>query len=278
MIELHDFSYEYPGAAEPALRAVDLQVREGEFCAVVGANGAGKSTLCYALSGFIPHFYRGRTSGSIAVAGFDVLSTPLSESVQRVGLVFDDPFNQITGARFTVREEVGFGLENLGVPKPEMDRRIEAALAGTGLLELKDRSPYALSGGQQQRLAIASVLAMQPQVLVLDEPTSHLDPTGSRQVLEVLQRLTDERGTTVVLVAHNLEWLAERADRVLLLENGAVRADGSPREVLSSTEAMRCGLRLTDFTLVAREASARQIVADGGPLPVTLEQALDFLS
>ncbi|MCU0506969.1 MAG: energy-coupling factor ABC transporter ATP-binding protein [Anaerolineae bacterium] len=275
MIAVRDFTYTYPAAPRPALIDINLEIAPGQFVGVVGANGAGKSTLCYALSGFIPDFYRGDVKGSLSVAGRDLCKTPVAELAGEVGLVFANPFNQITGARFTVREELAFGLENLGRPRDEMVARVDEALRLTGLTELADRSPYALSGGQQQRVAIASVIVLRPKVLVLDEPTSQLDPVGAREVFETLDALTGE-GATVILAEHKLEWIAAHADRVIALRGGRVAADGTPREVLADASAEELGLMPTRYTLAARLAATQGVVKRDGPLPVTLDEAREF--
>ncbi len=278
MITIEHLTYTYPATGRPALQDLSLHIPAGQFCAIVGANGAGKSTLCYALTGFVPHFYRGRMEGRLQVAGHDIAVTPPSALVGLVGLVFANPFNQITGACYTVREEVAFGLENLGVPPAAMEQRIAQALALTGLTELADRSPFALSGGQQQRLALAAVLAMQPRVLVLDEPTSQLDPVGTREVFTVLAALAAQQDTTVVLVSHALEWVATHADRVIVLMAGRLVADGPPAEVLTRPELESWGVGTTRYTQAARRAQAQGLVPPGRPLPVTLSQAVAFWS
>jgi energy-coupling factor transporter ATP-binding protein EcfA2 len=277
MIRVGDLIYSYPTGASPALRGVSLDVPEGQFLALVGANGAGRSTLCYALSGFVPHFYKGDFSGSVVVAGHDVPHSTLGELAGEVGLVFSNPFNQITGACYTLRDEVAFGLENLGVPREEMIPRVEEAIDLAGLVGMEDRSPYALSGGQQQRLAIASVIVMRPRVLVLDEPTSQLDPVGSREVFELLDNLARRGGTTVVLVEQKLEWIAVHADRVVALHQGRIVADGKPREVLASPEVERIGVGSTRYTQTARDYGRREPESVDGPLPVTLEQTVEYL-
>ncbi len=276
MIELHQVHYTYPGAQQPALRDVTFSVPPGQLCALVGASQAGKSTLCYTLSGFIPHFFRGALRGSVRVAGLEVPQTPLADLAGVVGLVFQNPFNQISGARFSVRDEVAFGLENLGVPRAEILPRVEQALEMVGLAELADRSPYALSGGQQQRLALAAVIVMRPAVLILDEPTAQLDPVGTRAVFEALRRITAGGQTTVLLVEHKLEWIATFADRVLVLDGGRLVADGEPRAVLGSAQAWDHGVGLTRYTQAAQRAVERGLAQACGPLPVTLEQAQRF--
>jgi energy-coupling factor transport system ATP-binding protein len=277
MIEISGLTFTYAGASSPALRQVDLSVERGQLCAIVGANGAGKTTLCYALTGFVPHFYRGSLTGSIRLAGREVTKSPPADLVGEVGLVFQNPFNQITGARFTVREEIAFGLENLGVPRQEMVERLEEALDITGLTEVAERSPFALSGGQQQRLAIASVIAMRPRLLVLDEPTSQLDPAGTRDVFAALRAMTARGETTIVLTELKLALVAAFADRVVALAEGCVVADGEPRQILASETMQTYGIGETRYTQAARRALQSGLAPADRPLPVTLDQAVGFL-
>jgi energy-coupling factor transporter ATP-binding protein EcfA2 len=276
-IQLNNLTYAYPRAERPALASITLDVPAGQFCAVVGANGAGKSTLCYVLAGFMPQFFRGELTGQATAAGVDVAAAEVAELAGTVGLVFANPFNQITGARFTVREEIAFGLENLGVPREKMESRVADVMALAGLTGVADRSPYALSGGQQQRLAIASVLVMDPQILVLDEPTSQLDPVGTREVFSVLHDLAATDDITIVLASHKLEWVAVYADRVIVLDDGRVVADGPPADILASPDLPGHGVRPTRYTQAAVAAQAAGAVGPGKrPLPVTLEQAIEF--
>ncbi len=274
MIVLDRVTYTYPGAIEPALREVSLTIPDGQFCAIIGGNGAGKSTLAYSLAGFVPHFYHGALSGSITVLGHPTAGTRLHDLVRIVGLVFQNPFNQISGTKFTVREEVAFGLENLGVPAAEMRPRVEATMALVGIGDLADRSPLALSGGQMQRVALAAVLAMQPQVLVLDEPTSQLDPVGSREVFAAVRALAAERQVTVVMIEHKLEWVATFADRVIALDRGVVVGDGSPAQVLTDEGLLARHIGQTRFTLAARRARDLAGWRRDRPLPVTLDEAV----
>ncbi len=276
MIELLDLRFTYAGGDRPALDGISLSVPAGQFCAVVGANGAGKSSLCYALTGFIPHFYRGDYRGTASVAGRVVETATPADLAGVAGLVFQDPFGQITGARFTVRDEVAFGLENLGVPQEEMHGRIEQALMVCGLRAVADRSPFALSGGQQQRLAIASILAMRPSLLVLDEPTSQLDPAGTRDLFSALRGLSVAQQTTVLLTEHKLTWVAALADRVVALSGGRVIADGTAREVLTSEAVLRSGVGRTRYTQAASAARQSGLRPLDRPLPVTLAQALEY--
>jgi len=274
IVTLQDFTYQYPLTEEPALKDVDLKIEEGEFVAVIGPNGAGKSTLCYAVSGFVPHFFQGELDGRLEVAGVETGDSSLSEWVLNVGLAFQNPFNQISGSKFSVYEEIAFGLENIGVPRDEIRERVDAAMEWTGIADLADRSPYALSGGQQQRVALTSIFVMEPQVMVLDEPTSQLDPIGTRQVLQVVKEMS-ERGITVLLAEHKVEWIAEFADRVIALYEGEIFLQGTPAEVLTSPELSEMGFNISRYTSVARKAAEQGLWPQDRRLPVTLEEAVE---
>lgn len=273
IVNLKDVTYKYPLTETPALQNIDLQVKEGEFVAVIGPNGAGKSTLCYTLAGFIPHFFKGELNGTVEVAGVETSQSSLHEWVLNVGLAFQNPFNQISGAKYTVFEEIAFGLENIGVPRDKMQVRVEEAMKLTGISDLADRSPYSLSGGQQQRVALTSILVMQPKVLVLDEPTSQMDPIGTREVFGVIRRMVEE-GMTVVLAEHKVEWIANFADRVVALHEGRILLDGKPREVLTSDILLDKGFGISRYTSVARKARGMGLWRRG-QLPVTLEEAVE---
>jgi energy-coupling factor transport system ATP-binding protein len=272
-INLKDVTYKYPLTESPALQQINVQVAQGEFVAVIGPNGAGKSTLCHTLAGFVPHFFKGELTGTVEVDGKDLSNSTLSDWVLNVGLAFQNPFNQISGAKYTVFEEIAFGLENIGIPRAEMKQRVEEAMSLTGIADLADRSPYSLSGGQQQRVALTSILVMQPKVLVLDEPTSQMDPVGTREVFGVVHALA-ERGMTVVMAEHKVEWIAQFADRVVALHEGQVLLDGKPAEVLSSDLLPEKGFGISRYTTTARRAK-EQGLWKKDRLPVTLEEAVE---
>jgi energy-coupling factor transport system ATP-binding protein len=273
IVTLQNVTYTYPLTDVPVLRNINLQVERGEFVAVIGPNGAGKSTLCYTIAGFVPHFFKGDLTGTVEVAGNESHEAILSEWVLNVGLAFQNPFNQISGAKYTVFEELVFGLENIGVPREEMIARVEDAMRLTGISDLADRSPYSLSGGQQQRVALTSILVMQPKVLVLDEPTSQMDPIGTREVFGVIHRMA-EQGMTVILVEHKLEWIAQFADRVIALKDGEILLDGNPSEVLTSPLLPENGFGVSRYTSVARQAQAMGLWNEA-KLPVTLDEAVE---
>jgi energy-coupling factor transport system ATP-binding protein len=276
IVEVINVTYKYPLTDSPALQNLNMQVNEGEFVAIIGPNGAGKSTLCYTLAGFVPHFFKGELTGTVEVAGNESSQSSLHEWVLNVGLAFQNPFNQISGAKYTVFEELAFGLENIGVPRDEMRARVEGALDLTGIRDLADRSPYSLSGGQQQRVALASILVMQPKVLVLDEPTSQLDPIGTREVFGVIRKLAEE-GMTVILVEHKVEWIAQFADRIIALKDGQILLDGTPSEVLTSSVLEGSGFGISRYTSVARTAQELGLWKKDR-LPVTLDEAVEGFS
>jgi energy-coupling factor transport system ATP-binding protein len=277
LVNLHDVTYKYPLTDTPALKNINLQVETGEFVAVIGPNGAGKSTLCYTIAGFIPHFFKGELEGKVQVAGLDTLQSTLSQCVVEIGLAFQNPFNQISGAKFTVFEEIAFGLENTGVPRQAMLERVGQVMELTGISELAERSPYSLSGGQQQRVALASILVMEPKVLVLDEPTSQLDPIGAREVFQVVKEMS-ARGMTVILVEHKVEWIAQFADRVVAMQDGMIIMEGSPADVLTSSLLADSGFGLSRYTQAARDAVSRGLWPEQMRLPVTLQEAVDGFS
>ena len=230
MIAVRRLTYTYPQRTSPALREVTWDVAEGEFVLVAGASGSGKSTLLRCLNGLVPHFSGGVLAGQVSVAGFDAVKAGPRVLSRHVGFVAQDPEAQAVLDR--VEGEIAFALENAAVPPDEMRRRVEEVLDLLDLTPLRDRRLHTLSGGERQRLAIASALALRPRVLVLDEPTSQLDPQSAEDVLRALVRLNDDLGLTIVLAEHRLERIVRYADRLTYLAAGRVVADGPVREVL----------------------------------------------
>lgn len=275
MITLSGVSYSYPDAEKPVLAGLDLTVAEGSVYGIVGASGSGKTTLAKTISGFIPHAEGGDLEGEVTVAGINVVESTLLDVVSSVGLVTQNPFNQITGARFAVEEEIAFGLENVGTPRAEMIERVGAIIDRFGLGELRARSPYELSGGQQQLVAIASIMVMNPTVLVMDEPTSQLDPGGTRLVFDVIDRVAG-LGTTVVLLEHKLELLRDHADTIGVIAEGRIVLSGAPRDVLADERLFEWGVGSTRFTTAARAAVAAGVTAADVPLPVSLAEAVHY--
>lgn len=260
-----NLSYAYPGTARESLSDIDLSVQPGELVGVVGPTNAGKSTLCLLAMGLAPHFFGGRLKGSVAAFGRDSLSMTVAERSVDVGLLFQNPFTQISGARERVDDEIAFGPECHGFPRAEIDERVAEAMELVGLNGLAPRHPGDLSGGQLQRLALAALLAMRPRLLLLDEPTSQLDPAGTAAIFDVLAGL-HARGVTIVIVEHRFEKLAELCPRIIALVGGRLLADGTPDTVFNlPVVADRVGLPV--YTRLARAAKL------SSPWPVRLHDA-----
>ena len=265
-IRVQDVSYTYEEADSPALSDVSAEIREGEFVAVLGHNGSGKSTLAKLLNAlYLP------TKGNVVVCGYDTRQEELVWEIRRrAGMIFQNPDNQIVAT--VVKEDVAFGLENLGVPTEEMIPRIESALATVRMSKYADTAPHMLSGGQKQRVAIAGILAMEPSVIIADEATAMLDPSGRREVLDTILALNRNKGITVVWITHFMEEAA-RADRILVVSDGRVVENGTPKEVFEKVDRMR-ELHLDVPHMAALAADLR---AEGMPLPpgiLTVEEML----
>ncbi|MBN9610911.1 MAG: cobalt ABC transporter ATP-binding protein [Actinobacteria bacterium 69-20] len=273
MIRLDGVSYAYPDAVRPVLENVSLDIGRGAIAGILGASGAGKTTLAKIMAGFIPAVDGGELSGTVSVDGQGMGDLPLAEAVSRVGLVIQNPFNQISGARYTVREEIAFGLENFGVARPEMQGRVDEVAELLNLGPLLDRSPYELSGGQQQLVAIASMIVLRTPVLVMDEPTSQLDPAGTRMVFDVLSTLRGT-GITVVIFEHKLELLHQHADALYVLADRSIVAAGDPTDILADARLAEWHIGSTRYTRAARAAQDRGLLAGLQHLPVSLEQAV----
>lgn len=238
-IIIENLRYRYPHAKKLALDGLNFSVEKGEFIGIIGENGAGKSTLSQAVMGLVPQFYKGAYGGKVIVDGIEAGKTPVSQLCGHVGLVFQNPFNQLSGAKDNVYEEVAFGMQNLGIPAEEMKERVENALKLLDIWQYRDRNPFDLSGGQMQRVAIASVLVMRPDVMILDEPTSQLDPEGSDEVFRAVETLTNS-GITILMIEQKIEKLAAYCDRILLLHGGKQIAFDTPAEGIF--HAGSCGL------------------------------------
>jgi energy-coupling factor transporter ATPase len=274
VIGTRNLTYTYPGGTKPSIKDVSIKIEKGEFTLITGPSGCGKTTLCRCFNGLIPHFYHGELKGEIAVAELNVAEHPTHELARHVGLVFQNPENQLFA--LSVEKDVAFGLENLGVPREEMRKRVDWTLNLTGIYDLRERAPYELSGGQQQRVAIASVLAMQPEVMVLDEPTSFLDPLGARKIFEVIYELNKTLGITVVLVEHRLDLTARYADHIIMMNEGEVVLDGEPREILSSEEARLIGVGIPKATRLY-QILKKDGIKLGNKVPLSSEEMATFL-
>jgi energy-coupling factor transporter ATP-binding protein EcfA2 len=225
-----NLGFKYSGAKKTAIQGIDLSIGVGEFILLTGPSGCGKTSLCRCLNGLIPNFYQGEWTGQLHVDGLDITTQPTSELSRKIGYVFQNPENQLFA--LTVEKDVAFGPENLGYSRDEIRKRVNEAMKITGTLALKELAPYELSGGQQQRVALAGVLAMKPSIIVLDEPTSFLDPHTAEDVMGAADDLRRELGLTIVVVEHRLDLVARYAERIIVMDGGRIVADGNLEEVL----------------------------------------------
>jgi energy-coupling factor transporter ATP-binding protein EcfA2 len=232
-LRLAGAGYAYAGTAKPVLNDIDLEVEPGRVVAVVGPNEAGKSTLCLVAAGLAPASIGGRLTGSVLLGGAETATLKPFEAAQRCGILFQNPATQLSGTTSTVWEEIAFGPRNLGLPLDDVVGRVESAMAALGIAALADRDPVRLSGGQAQLVALAAVVALGPSVLVLDEPTSQLDPAGTRFVGDALARLATEAGTAILLVEHKTALVARIADEAVLLVGGRIERRGPARDLLA---------------------------------------------
>ena len=275
-IDIQKLTFRYVGSKQAALQDINLTIPEGQICGIIGRAGAGKSTLCALSSGFIPNFYNGKLSGTAHVMGQDLIAKPIGDLIRYVSLVGSNPFSQISGARYTVFEEIAFGLENLGLEREEMRERTEWALSALKIDYLRDRSPYELSGGQQQRMVIAAALALRPPVLVFDEPTAQLDPPTILALAELLRELATQ-STTILFAEHRLEWTAELAQRVIVLEQGRIILDGAPREMLTDKAMLDQHIGWPRPALLGERVRAAGFWPSEQALPITLDQLVEGL-
>lgn len=273
-IVVEHLKYRYPLTKELALKDLSFSIEAGEFIGIIGENNAGKSTLCQAMVGIIPNFYKGAYGGKVLIGDMEVAKHSVSDVCTKVGIVFQNPFNQVTGSKLTVYEEIAFGLENMGLSRSEMIERIDYSLNLLDIYKYKDRNPFDLSGGQMQRMAIASIIAMKPEVIILDEPTSQLDPQGSEEVFRAVQSLSQE-GITIIMVEHKMEKIAEYSDRVMLLNDGQLIAFDTPQKIFSMDNLEQYGVNAPTFTRICQSLGIRNQATDC--YPVTLREAKDAM-
>ena len=274
--KLKDVSYKYPLEDREILKNINLDIKKGEFWAVIGKNGSGKTTLCNVLRRFVPDFYKGELKGKITLESKELKDYSAKEIVQKVGFVFQNPFTQISGVKETVFEEIAFGLENLALDAEYIRKRVEETLKLLRIEELRDKNPYELSGGQGQKVALASIIAMDPEIMVIDEPTSQLDPKGTEEIFEILDILKKE-GKTIILVEHKLELIAEYAEKVMVLDEGEMILSGNTEDVLKNKILIEKEIGIPQYA-----ALAYRLMDEGKvkfeEIPITKEKAVEVFA
>ena len=273
--KIENVNYKYPLEEKQALKNINIEIKKGEFWAVIGKNGSGKTTFCNMLRRFVPDFYKGELTGKITLEDKELKDYSQKELVQKIGFVFQNPFTQISGVKDTVFEEIAYGLENLGLDKEEIISRIEKILKLLEIEKLRDRNPYDLSGGQKQRVALASIIAMDPDILVIDEPTSQLDPKGTEDIFKIINLMANE-GKTIILVEHKLELIAEYAQNILVLDEGKIILSGKAEEVLNNKILLEKEIGMTQYSILAYELEkARKVELE--EIPITKEKTVELL-
>ena len=273
--KIENVNYKYPLEDKQALKNINIEIKKGEFWAVIGKNGSGKTTFCNMLRRFVPDFYKGELTGKITLEDKELKDYSQKELVQKIGFVFQNPFTQISGVKDTVFEEIAYGLENLGLEKEEIIFKVEKILKMLEIEKLRERNPYDLSGGQKQRVALASIIAMDPDILVIDEPTSQLDPKGTEDIFKIINLMANE-GKTIILVEHKLELIAEYAENILVLDEGEIILSGKAEEVLNNKILLEKEIGMTQYSILAYELEkARKVELE--EIPITKEKTVELL-
>lgn len=274
VLEVENFSFKYRQTKHKALKNLTFQVEAGSFFAIIGANGSGKSTLCNSLVGLIPHYFVGKMSGEIRVEGLKVEESTISELSTKIGLVFQNPFNQLSYTAGTVAEELAYGLGNRGVSRAEMIERVEAVSRLMRIDHIMNKNPLELSGGQVQRVAFGSVFVMEPGILVLDECTTQLDPLGSEEIFDIVKNL-NKKGITVILVDHDMERVARCADQIMVLDRGEIAAIDEPKKIFGDAEIMKHQIEVPDYVKITQAMQKKGYTSRG--IEITEEPAIELV-
>lgn len=270
MIRIENLKFQYSGSKRFALDGIDLTIEKGDFVGIIGASGAGKSTLTYAMNGIVPHHYKGDFYGSVKISGMDTVDNYPEDIAAHLASVFQDIDAQMTAT--IVEDEILFGLENYECPKDEIEERITSSLSVLGIEELRKRNINTLSGGQKQKVAIAAMVAMRPEIIVLDEPTGELDPQSSRQIFELLKELNRNLGMTVVIVEQKIMLQCEFADKLIVMDGGKVIYYDKVSSVLSHSDDLeKLGINIPRIVTLARGLEKNGMYS--GEYPVNLDEA-----
>lgn len=274
VLEAKDFSFKYRQSKRKALKHISFQVEKGSFFCVIGTNGSGKSTLCNALVGLIPHYFVGKMSGEVIVDGLKVEESSIAELSARIGLVFQNPFNQLSYTAGTVAEELAYGLGNLGLLREEMIKKVDYVSKLMRIDHILSKNPLELSGGQVQRVAFGSTFIMEPQILVLDECTTQLDPAGSEEIFDIVKNL-NKNGITVIMVDHDMERAAKYASQIMVLDRGEVAAIDEPKKIFGNPEIMQRGIGEPDYAKITRALRERHYTER--EIEITEEPAIEMV-
>ncbi|MBM4761243.1 ABC transporter ATP-binding protein [Bacillus sp. B15-48] len=274
-ISIKNLTYKYPTSKQDILTDINLEIEKGKLYSLIGGNGSGKTTLCNAIRGYIPHFYKGKLQGELLIQGKDIREWEMGDLAKQIGFVFQNPFTQISGIKDTVFEEIAYGLENLGVDVPTIREKVEWVLDLLNIQHLRDNNPNEMSGGQKQRVAFASIIVMEPDILVIDEPTSQLDPDGTEEIFKIIEILKNS-GKTIILVEHKIELIAQYSDYIVLLKDGQIKMQGKTKDVLSDSTVLDHDGALPQYSHLGLELKKNQ---EGiHKIPITEDEAISLIS
>ena len=274
VLEVKDLKFKYRDAKKRVLNGLNFQVKKGEFLCIIGQNGSGKSTLCNALVGLIPYYFAGKLKGQVLVDGIDTQESTIAELSSKIGLVFQNPFNQLSYTAGSVAEELAYGLGNKGVPREKMVKKVEYVAKLMRIDHIIHKNPLELSGGQVQRVAFGSTFIMEPGILVLDECTTQLDPMGSEEIFDIVKEL-NKNGVTVIMVDHDMERVARCADRILVLDSGEQVALDTPQNIFGNPDVMAHHIGAPDYVAITRELKERGLY--DGPVKVIEEDTIELV-
>ena len=274
VLEVKDLKFKYRDAKKRVLNGLNFQVKKGEFLCIIGQNGSGKSTLCNALVGLIPYYFAGKLKGQVLVDGIDTQESTIAELSSKIGLVFQNPFNQLSYTAGSVAEELAYGLGNKGVPREKMVKKVEYVAKLMRIDHIIHKNPLELSGGQVQRVAFGSTFIMEPGILVLDECTTQLDPLGSEEIFDIVKEL-NKNGVTVIMVDHDMERVARGADRILVLDSGEQVALDTPQNIFGNPDVMAHHIGAPDYVAITRELKERGLY--DGPVKVIEEDTIELV-
>ena len=271
LIELQHINYRYPLTSDLTIKDLSLKVEPGEVLGVIGSNGSGKTTVCNIMRGFIPAFYKGELEGKVIFEDKPLDTSNLGRLAQKIGYAFQNPFTQITGVKYTVYDEIGYGLENLSVPREEANEKVEQVIKLLNLEKIRNQNPYDLSGGQKQMVALASVIVLDPELIILDEPTSQLDPSSTLAVYNIVKNLKNQ-GKTIIIVDHKVDLLAQVCDEIAVIQDGQLVVKGETHHVFSDEKVVAAGGQIPEVSAfyLKKYPKSKQV-------PVTVDEAYEML-
>lgn len=267
IISLKNVEYTYPLEKRPTIKGINLELEKGKVYGIIGENQSGKTTLCNIIRGFIPEIYRGNLVGDIKLKGKNLNEYSLGDLAKIIGFAFQNPFTQISGVKETVYEELAYGLENLGLPREEIIKRVDQVIEYLKLENLKEKNPYELSGGQKQRVALGAVIAMEPEIIIMDEPTSQLDPQSTEDIFKIIEILK-KQNKTIILVEHKIDLMAEYCDEIILMKDGKILLKDLTKKIFTNIDILNYGVQLPQVALYF----LKKLKEEKQDIPITISE------